>query len=1440
LVSFLDNEGLKYYDERLKAWVEAKVEKSSSASDKKIEELDNKVKTEVAQDVKLDLTEDYVLTVKLYSEEGTLISDDSVDLPIESLVKNGYYDEDKKEIVLELQDGTKIEIPVGDLVENKLDKTSTKNAVYANDTDGNPTMLKQSATSAERYTLVLRNAGGAIVTAYGSEDNEAVTVRQLQDSSDILQDFINKKLNKATEKNKLYGTQEDGYQYLYSINKNVDAHSVAQRTEFGTIKASYPRENDDVATQESVLAGLDKKLNRVNKESDYLSVYAVTDNGKDAFLKQKSDKAQAWSIPLRFRQGQILAARSDIETDPEKLKDSEGNPIDTDNFLVTQGQLKEVNTKVDNRLLKTKSTYILYGTTGKDAEGNTIQSELPFRSTAAGNSITQRTAEGRIKAVAGADLNDVVVVSQLKDIEDDLDLISTDINDATNIYYPNKEDKEAFNIARNNISGSNSIVGSKGFKITQDNFHNACLGLFVIKPAVQDTLSDISLVKTMVCERYGSSQTLTVIDSNAYVDGANEYVTFLTQEPPYLYSEDAYSFSQITFKNEAGDTIGTLQPPKDQAADLIQWYGCVYQEGQLEPSTSLSAYVELQGNYYMPKADNIGAFYYVDIPNDVITQNLVNEPTCIKIDANFDSGTRQSYKDWGDDGTLTTVIAEQCLKANYTVGNSYLTLFLKKNKREGQGLEQAPIFKTSSCIRFTDYPEIGNATVGLGFNNIFGDTDRGLFDFGFASGYGNTSIGRYSITGGTRNSAVYAGVALGNHNIVLGQSGFAAGATNFISRSGSNGIALGSENVLNGKNNVAGGRANNVGGLYSVALGYGNKVKGNNGIALGYNNNQSDDLEFAVGLGNTLTGEGSITLGRANQACGNYNVCIGRGNIANLSTFNIVIGQNNNSYGNHSLTVGVDNKNYMRASIVAGFGNRINNDNPLSSDGAGHLVGGNNNTLDTGRNNILSGQTCHIKLRDSLVVGNNLQDLSGGYGKAIFGNYNDDTSYASLVLGNGTKDPVTNVVTRRNAFEVHSDGRVITPTSPAYLDSHTKRLTTKEYVDNKIATELAAAKAAYEEVFTIDLYKQENGYYSESKVDDIKAAYEEGKVLKVHEIDETDEVLPLMYITVEDDKISARFGYSYVAAGGESVITVSLDYSSEDEGWHKEISEGDYFRLNKNPSDNSLVAAGNLNMGSYGISNIGELHVNGEASIFVGSTVKSEAGTTNKPRLTGVVNEVAAAFVQSDTQNTYIPLYIGNPTKPKHAVNKEHLDAIISEFIAEEDNGKTLKLVSDTASDTVLKLDCEGVRCTNTTTQEDTVSFKWNGVSPYTIGITETYDSSTETSTYTTNSPFSFDAIKEAFNNARPLQVFLTQTDTNNKSLLPLMSADFNGNNAILVFGHSYVQHDGLVVHSSAIEYIHNEGQADQWLDISASSESLTKSAFNFDESTGTLTIDLD
>ena len=58
----------------------------------------------------------YVVTLSLKNSSGTVISSDSIDLPLESVVVNGEYDSINKKIVLTLQGGSSIDIPVGDLV----------------------------------------------------------------------------------------------------------------------------------------------------------------------------------------------------------------------------------------------------------------------------------------------------------------------------------------------------------------------------------------------------------------------------------------------------------------------------------------------------------------------------------------------------------------------------------------------------------------------------------------------------------------------------------------------------------------------------------------------------------------------------------------------------------------------------------------------------------------------------------------------------------------------------------------------------------------------------------------------------------------------------------------------------------------------------------------------------------------------------------------------------------------------------------------------------------------------------------------------------------------------------------------------------------------------------------------------------------------------------
>jgi hypothetical protein len=58
----------------------------------------------------------YVLTLSLKDQDGTVLNTKTVDLPIESVVVNGRYDAANKKIVLTLQSGSTIDVPVGDLI----------------------------------------------------------------------------------------------------------------------------------------------------------------------------------------------------------------------------------------------------------------------------------------------------------------------------------------------------------------------------------------------------------------------------------------------------------------------------------------------------------------------------------------------------------------------------------------------------------------------------------------------------------------------------------------------------------------------------------------------------------------------------------------------------------------------------------------------------------------------------------------------------------------------------------------------------------------------------------------------------------------------------------------------------------------------------------------------------------------------------------------------------------------------------------------------------------------------------------------------------------------------------------------------------------------------------------------------------------------------------
>ena len=93
----------------------------------------------------------YVMTLNLKNSAGTTISTDTIDLPLESVVVNGSYDSTNKKIILTLQNGNTIDVPVGDLVsglQTELSSNNKLNADYIDDSNSTNKLTNATEKSA--------------------------------------------------------------------------------------------------------------------------------------------------------------------------------------------------------------------------------------------------------------------------------------------------------------------------------------------------------------------------------------------------------------------------------------------------------------------------------------------------------------------------------------------------------------------------------------------------------------------------------------------------------------------------------------------------------------------------------------------------------------------------------------------------------------------------------------------------------------------------------------------------------------------------------------------------------------------------------------------------------------------------------------------------------------------------------------------------------------------------------------------------------------------------------------------------------------------------------------------------------------------------------------------------------------------------------------------
>ena len=106
------------------------------------------LKTNTGSLIDLEINQStYVVTLSLKDQDGNVISTDNIDLPLESVVVNGSFDSVNKKIILTLENGNTVDIPVGDLIAGLQTEITSQNKLASDLVDDSNSGNKFVTTS---------------------------------------------------------------------------------------------------------------------------------------------------------------------------------------------------------------------------------------------------------------------------------------------------------------------------------------------------------------------------------------------------------------------------------------------------------------------------------------------------------------------------------------------------------------------------------------------------------------------------------------------------------------------------------------------------------------------------------------------------------------------------------------------------------------------------------------------------------------------------------------------------------------------------------------------------------------------------------------------------------------------------------------------------------------------------------------------------------------------------------------------------------------------------------------------------------------------------------------------------------------------------------------------------------------------------------------------
>lgn len=207
-------------------------------------------------------TTDYKMTTTLKDQDGnTLGTAQTVDLPLESVVVNGSYDSTNKKIVLTLQNGNTVDIPVGDLIAGLQTEITSTNKLSSDLVDD--TGQTHKFVTAAQITKLNGIAAGAEVNQNA---------------------FSNVKVGSTTV---AADAKTDTLELVAGSNVTLTPDATNDKVTIAATDTTYSNATTSTA---GLMSAADKtKLNGIatGAEVNIQSDWSVTDTSSDAFIKNK-------------------------------------------------------------------------------------------------------------------------------------------------------------------------------------------------------------------------------------------------------------------------------------------------------------------------------------------------------------------------------------------------------------------------------------------------------------------------------------------------------------------------------------------------------------------------------------------------------------------------------------------------------------------------------------------------------------------------------------------------------------------------------------------------------------------------------------------------------------------------------------------------------------------------------------------------------------------------------------------------------------------------------------------------------------------------------------------------------------------------------------------------------------------------------------------------